>query len=122
MKIKGSKQANGLYLVCSGAHTGKLVRRLSYIKAYPPDQEKDTWLMQVVHCVWENKGKQLTHAEYSKNEEIRLQKGQFVLVHETERTKDKASKMLVHRRLDHGRHTNGWALQNGRPVKEKHLK
>ena len=122
VKIKGSEQANGLYLVCSGAHIGKLVRRLLYIKAHPPNQEKDTWLMQVVRCVWGNKGKQLTHTEYLENEEIRLQKGQFVLVHETEKTKDKASEMLVHRRLHHGGHTNGWTVQNGRPVKEKDLK
>lgn len=119
--IKGSEQANGLYLVCSGIHTGKLVRRLLYTRATPPNQDRDIWLMQVVQCDWEIKGKKLMHTESLVNEEIQVTKGQIVLVHETDKTREQACKMLVHSRLRHKGHTNGWTISNDRAVRTSSL-
>ena len=39
--LRGGGTANGLYLICMGEHTGKLMHRVQYISAHPPDQGND---------------------------------------------------------------------------------
>ncbi|KAF9059898.1 hypothetical protein BDP27DRAFT_1430731 [Rhodocollybia butyracea] len=120
LKLKGSPTANGLYLICQGQHTGKLTRRVNYILAHPADPANDTWVLQVVRCVW-IQGKGLDHKEFILAQEplLRLNKQALALVHETDKEKAQANTMMSTLRLEQGGAAPGFTLVNGHAEKNR---
>jgi hypothetical protein len=118
LKLKGSTTANGLYLICQGEHAGKLTRRVNYIQAYPPDQDQDIWVLQVVRCVW-RRARILDHEESIVAQErlLRLRKGILALVHEADRERAQANAMMATLRLQQGGSAPEYTLVDGEAQK-----
>ncbi|KAF9070981.1 hypothetical protein BDP27DRAFT_1419509 [Rhodocollybia butyracea] len=121
LKLKGSSTANGLYLICEGEHSGKLTRRVNYMLAHPPNPENDTWVLQVVRCVW-IQAKALDHKESIVPQEplLRLRKQALTLVHETDRERAQANTIMATLRLQQGGAAAGFTLVNGQAEKARH--
>ncbi|KAF9070216.1 hypothetical protein BDP27DRAFT_1420263 [Rhodocollybia butyracea] len=118
LKLKGGSTANGLYIIGQGEHAGKLTRRVNYIQTYPPNPENDTWVLQVVRCVWVQ-GKALDHKESIVTQEplLRLRKQVLALVHETDKEKAQGNTIMATLHLQQGGAAPGFTLVNGQAAK-----
>ncbi|KAJ3765683.1 hypothetical protein FB446DRAFT_794821, partial [Lentinula raphanica] len=116
-KVTKGHSASGLYIICEGEHTGKLVRRANYFA------EGNLWVLQVMRSVFHPDRRKQFSVEVESDDRVlkRIPGNALAMVHEARSDSDAANKLMCIIRKAAGGNTNGYDVDgHGRIVKIGH--
>ncbi|KAJ3746996.1 hypothetical protein EV360DRAFT_89891, partial [Lentinula raphanica] len=116
-KVTKGHSASGLYIICEGEHTGKLVRRANYFA------EGNLWVLQVMRSVFHPDRRKQFSVEVDSDDRVlkRIPGNALAMVHEARSDSDAANKLMCIIRKAAGGNTNGYDVDgHGRIVKIGH--
>ncbi|KAJ3737867.1 hypothetical protein EV360DRAFT_77351, partial [Lentinula raphanica] len=116
-KVTKGHSASGLYIICEGEHTGKLVRRANYFA------EGNLWVLQVMRPKFHPERRKQFSVEIDDGDPVlkRIPGNALVMVHESRSDSEAGNKMMCIVRKAAGGNTNGYDVDgHGRIVKLGH--
>ncbi|KAJ3749796.1 hypothetical protein EV360DRAFT_89657, partial [Lentinula raphanica] len=116
-KVMKGHSASGLYIICEGEHTGKLVRRANYFA------EQNLWVLQVMRPVFHPDRRKQFSVEIGDSDPVlkRIPGSALAMVHESRSDSESGNKMMCIVRKAAGGNTNGYDVDgHGRIVKLGH--
>ncbi|KAJ3765226.1 hypothetical protein FB446DRAFT_709632 [Lentinula raphanica] len=116
-KVMKGHSASGLYIICEGEHTGKLVRRANYFA------EQNLWVLQVMRPVFHPDRRKQFSVEIEDSDPVlkRIPGSALAMVHESRSDSESGNKMMCIVRKAAGGNTNGYDVDgHGRIVKLGH--
>ncbi|KAJ3817494.1 hypothetical protein F5880DRAFT_1618223 [Lentinula raphanica] len=116
-KVTKGHSASGLYIICEGEHTGKLVRRANYFA------EGNLWVLQVMRSVFHPDRRKQFSVEVDSDDRVlkRIPGNALAMVHEARSDSDAANKLMCIIRKAAGGNTNGYDVDgHGRIIKIGH--
>ncbi|KAJ3978236.1 hypothetical protein F5890DRAFT_1560759 [Lentinula detonsa] len=113
-KVTKGHSASGLYIICEGEHTGKLVRRANYFA------EQNLWVLQVMRSVFHPDRRKHYSVEVDTDDLVlkRIPGNDLAMVHEARSDSEAGNQLMCIIRKASGGNTNGYDVDgHGRIVK-----
>ncbi|KAJ3716720.1 hypothetical protein DFJ43DRAFT_1160007 [Lentinula guzmanii] len=113
-KVMKGHSASGLYIICEGEHTGKLVRRANYFA------EQNLWVLQVMRSVFHPDRRKHYSVEVDTDDLVlkRIPGNDLAMVHEARSDSEAGNQLMCIIRKASGGNTNGYNVDgHGRIVK-----